>query len=116
MADWPDQMLHIVRQTCIVEVRSNYPDLTLRQLGVLLVVYLTDEMQTVRGLAKHLNIARSVITRVLNRLEELKLVQRTIDEMDRRSVLIARTSSGAAMMGRLGATMSEAAQALHNAA
>lgn len=107
MADKADQLLHIVRQTFTAEVRSDHPDLTLRQLGVLLVIYRTDVLQTVRGLASCLRISKPATSRALNRLEELELVQRTMDKLDRRSVLMFRTAAGTAMMDRLGAVMAE---------
>ncbi|MBL6081120.1 MarR family transcriptional regulator [Belnapia sp. T18] len=109
MSNDPDRLLQILRETCLSEVRSDQPDLTLRQIGIALMVYQTDELQTIRGLAKHLNISKSVVTRALDRLEELELAYRTIDGRDRRSVLVQRTTGGAAMVKRLGATMSAAA-------
>jgi DNA-binding MarR family transcriptional regulator len=45
-------------------------------MAVVLIVYLTDDPQTVRGLAQHLKVSRSVITNVLNRLSKLGLVRR----------------------------------------
>ncbi|MBL6082353.1 MarR family transcriptional regulator [Belnapia sp. T18] len=109
MSDDPDHLLQILRETCLFEVRSDQPDLTLRQIGIALIVYQTDELQTIRGLAKHLNISKSVVTRALDRLEELELACRTTDARDLRSVLVQRTAGGAAMVERLGATMSAAA-------
>ncbi|MBL6082597.1 MarR family transcriptional regulator [Belnapia sp. T18] len=108
IGDDPDRLLQIPRETCLSEIRCDRPDLTLRQLAVLLIVYQTEELQTVRGLAKHLNISKPVVTHVLNRLEELDLAYRKIDPKDRRSVLVQRTPGGAAMMERLRATMAAA--------
>jgi DNA-binding MarR family transcriptional regulator len=104
----PDCLLQTLRETCLSEIRSDQPDLTLRQLAVALVVYQTDELQTVRGLAKQLNISRPVVTRALDRLEELNLAYREVDPKDRRSVLVQRTAGGAVMVERLGATMAKA--------
>lgn len=112
MAEKPDQLLHVIRQACVAEIRSDHPDLTLRQLGVLLVVYSTDEVQMVRRLAKRLKVQKPVISRVLDRLSELGWVKRGIDLEDRRNVLVLRTTSGAAMMERLGVVMTEAADGL----
>ncbi len=105
----PDRLLQILCKTCLSEIRSGQPDLTLRQLAIALVVYQTDGLQTVRGLAKHLNISKPAVTRALDRLEELNLAYREVDPKDRRSVPVQRTAGGAAMVGRLGATMSAAA-------
>jgi DNA-binding MarR family transcriptional regulator len=118
MSDDPDHLLQVLRATCLSEVRSDQPDLTLRQLSIALVVYQAGVLQTIRGLAKHLNISKSVVTRALDRLEELELAYRTIDDRDRRSVLMQRSAGGAAMVERLEATMSDVAdkpeQALAN--
>jgi DNA-binding MarR family transcriptional regulator len=105
----PDRLPHILRKTFLSEVRSDQPDLTLRQLAVLLVVYQTDEPQTVRGLAAHLNISKPAITRALDRLEELELAMRTTDRRDRRSVLVQRIAGGTALVQRLRAGMAAAA-------
>ncbi|SDD94340.1 MarR family transcriptional regulator [Belnapia rosea] len=109
MTNDPDRLLQILRETCLSEIRSDHPDLPLRYLAVLLVIYQTDEPQTVRGLAKHLNINKPAITRALDRLEELNLAYREVDLNDRRSVLVQRTVGGTAMVERLGATMVRAA-------
>lgn len=109
MADNANRLLHAIRQTCAIESGSNQPDLTLRQLAVLLQVYLSDEPQTVRGLATCLNIHKSGIGRALNRLQETDLAYREVDAQDRRSVFVGRTAQGVAMVDRLGAAMAEAA-------
>ena len=49
-------------------VRSGEPDLTNRQMALLLVVYLRPGPHTVRGLARILNVSKPVVTRALNRL------------------------------------------------
>jgi DNA-binding MarR family transcriptional regulator len=106
--DEPDRLLQILRETCRSEVRSDQPDLPLRQLAILLVIYQTDDLQTGRGLAKHLNASKPAITRALDHLEDLDLAYRVIDDRDRRSVLVHRTLHGTAMMQRLGVTMTAA--------
>ncbi|SDE42426.1 MarR family transcriptional regulator [Belnapia rosea] len=108
MSDDPDRQLQILCKTFLSEIRSDQPDLNLRQLAVLLVVYQTDELQTVRGLAKHLNISKPAVTRALDRLGEFGLVRREIDPKDRRSVLVQRTAGGAVMVRRLEAAMAQA--------
>ena len=106
MSDTSDHLLQILRGTVLSEVRLDQPDLSMRQLAVTLVVYRTDEPQTVRGLAKYLNISKPAVTRALDRLGEFDIVQRKIDPSDRRSVLAMRTTVGAAMMERLQAAVS----------
>ena len=78
-AESVEQRVDVLRQTIIALVRRDGPDLTARQLGVLLTSYLEDEAQTVRGLAAKLNVAKPVITRALDRLSEFDLVRRKTD-------------------------------------
>jgi DNA-binding MarR family transcriptional regulator len=83
-----------LRQTIIALVRRAGPDLSARQLGVFLTCYVKDEAQTVRGLAAELRVAKPAITRALDRLAEFDLVRRKTDPLDRRSVLVQRTTAG----------------------
>ena len=104
-----EHMLHTFRDTLLSEVRMDQPDLNLRQLAVLLVAYQTDELLTVRGLAKHLHIGKPAVTRALDRLEELDLIRRVPDLRDRRSVILGRTKVGMVMMVRVRAAAADAA-------
>lgn len=109
MSEEGDRLLHILRETLISEFRSNQPDLTLRQLAVSLQIYLTDEPQTVRGLASYLTVNKSSISRVLKRLGEIDLAYREVDPRDSRSIVVHQTAQGAAIVKRLGMAMAEAA-------
>ena len=75
-------------------VRSGQPDLTNRQMALMLLVYLTPGPHTVRGLAQILDVSKPVITRALNTLGTLGYLRRVRDEADRRNVFVAQTSSG----------------------
>ena len=97
----PDQLVGILRDTTVALVRRDGPDLSARQLGVFLSVYLSPGPHTVRGLAQNLNVSKPAITRALDRLGELDLARRKVDPMDRRSVLVQRTMAGAAFRRRL---------------
>jgi DNA-binding MarR family transcriptional regulator len=81
-------------QTLIGYVRSGQPDLTNRQMALLLLVYLTPGPHTVRGLAHILGVSKPVITRALNTLGTLGYLRRVRDEADRRNVFVAKTSIG----------------------
>lgn len=109
MSDPLDHQLQLLRTTVLSEVRLDQPDLNMRQFAILLTVYRTDEPQTVRGLAKELNISKPAVTRGLDRLGELDLARRKVDFFDRRSVLVMRTNQGEAMMRRLADAMTAAA-------
>lgn len=104
-----DDLIEIFRETVAASVRRDGPDLSARQLAVLLTVYLGNGPHTVRGLAADLNVSKPAITRALDRLGELDFARRKVDPMDRRSVLVQRTLKGAAYLRDLRATMIEAA-------
>jgi DNA-binding MarR family transcriptional regulator len=86
--------LDLWRRALCETVRRDSPDLSARQLALLLHVYLTPPPHTVRGLADILNVSKPAITRALDRLGKLDLARRQRDETDRRSVLIQRTDKG----------------------
>jgi DNA-binding MarR family transcriptional regulator len=89
-------------------VRRDGADLSARQLGVFLTCYLNDGGHTVRGLAAELNVSKPAITRALDRLGELDLARRKVDPMDRRSVLVQRTTKGSAFLRDVRGIMTEA--------
>ncbi len=82
------------RRALLRYVRSGAPDLTNRQMALLLVVGLEGGLHTVRGLAARLGVSKPVVTRALNSLTGLGLVLRRIDERDRRSVFVDLTKAG----------------------
>jgi len=110
-----DQLIGILRDTVVALVRRDGPDLSARQLGVFLTVYLNDGPHTVRGLAADLNVSKPAITRALDRLGELDLARRKVDPMDRRSVLVQRTLKGAALLRDMRAILVGAEKAAHEA-
>ena len=82
-------------RTLIGYVRSGDPDLTNRQMALLMLVYLTPGPHTVRGLARGLGVSKPVVTRALNTLGTLGYLRRERDQDDRRNVFVVRTSNGA---------------------
>lgn len=105
----PDELVTVLRETMVSLVRRDGPDLSARQLGVFLTVYIGPGPHTVRGLAARLDVAKPAISRGLDRLVEFDLVERKIDPEDRRSVLVQRTSRGAALVREISVAMAEAA-------
>ena len=89
-----DRSLKSWMQTLISYVRSGEPDLTNRQMALMLLVYLTPGPHTVRGLANVLGVSKPVITRALNTLGTLGYLRRVRDEADRRNVFVAKTPTG----------------------
>ena len=84
------------------QVRRDGRDLTLRQMSILLHIYLVPPPHTVRGLAGTLGVTKPVITRALDTMGDMGLVDRERDERDRRNVVIKRTVAGALFLERLG--------------
>ncbi|MBI0535220.1 MarR family transcriptional regulator [Roseomonas sp. KE2513] len=107
----PDQLIEVLRETTVSLVRRDGPDLTARQLGVFLTVYLGEGPHTVRGLASALNVSKPAITRALDRLGEFDFARRKTDPKDRRSVLVQCTVKGSALLREISATMVEAGTA-----
>ncbi|TWG92344.1 Transcriptional regulators [Mesorhizobium sp. J18] len=98
----PSQALRLWQQVSLAEVRADTPDLTMRQMAILLTIYLDPPPHTVRGLAAKLGVTKPVITRALDTMGSLKLVSRHRDERDRRNVLVRRTVEGALFVERFG--------------
>ncbi|RCS25031.1 MarR family transcriptional regulator [Phyllobacterium salinisoli] len=98
----PLQALTLLKTVALAEVRDEMPDLTWRQMAILLTIYLEPPPHTVRGLAAKLDVTKPVITRALDTMGAMELVSRHRDEKDRRNVLIKRTVSGALYVERLG--------------
>lgn len=78
----------------LATVRSNAPDLSARQLAMLMSIYLEDGLHTVRSLAKHLGVTKAAISRATDSLCKLGYIERKPDHRDKRSVVLARTSAG----------------------
>ena len=96
----PSQALSLWHQVSLAEVRARAPDLSVRQVAILLTIYLEPPPHTVRGLATHLGVTKPVITRALDTMGAMKLVTRHRDPRDRRNVVIARTVEGALYLER----------------
>jgi DNA-binding MarR family transcriptional regulator len=90
-----DDKLSGWRRSLIRYVRSGQPDLTNRQMALLMVVGLEGGLHTVRGLAARLGVSKPVVTRALNSLSEIDVVRRRVDEHDRRSIFVDLTPTGA---------------------
>jgi len=88
--------------TLVGYVRSGQPDLTNRQMALLLLVYLTSGPHTVRGLAQALGVSKPVVTRALNTLGALGYLRRERDPSDRRNIFIAHTEVGAKFLEGFG--------------
>lgn len=111
-----EHLIRVLQETMVALVRRDAHDLSSRQLGVMLISYLSDGPHTVRGLAAKLNVSKPAITRALDRLADHDLARRKPDPSDRRSVLVQRTPKGNAFMRELRNTIIAAEQRVNEAA
>ena len=58
-----EHLVKVLQETIVTLVRRDAHDLSSRQLGVMLISYLSDGPHTVRGLAAKLNVSKPAITR-----------------------------------------------------
>ena len=110
------QALGLLHGAALDIVRDTTPDgmadLTMRQLSILLIIYLETPPHTVRGLAHRLKVTKPVITRALDTMGKAGLVSRRRDLEDGRNVIIQRTVDGALYVEKLGDLVCEKALGL----
>src|SRR3972149_5447027 len=107
------EALHIWRCALVDVIRGAAPDLSVRQMAVLLSVYLTPPPHTVRGLASKLNMSKPAVTRALDKLGDLRFLRRKVDRKARRSVLIHRTPRGTVFLSEFAHLITDAAETLN---
>lgn len=104
------QALILWRDALVASVRAEEPDLSARQMAILLLVYLDEKPHTVRGLAAELAISKPAVTRALDRLSQLGYARRVKDDADRRNVLINRTVKGSVFLSEFADNVVQAAR------
>ncbi len=108
----PAQALKLWHQVSLAMVRDAESDLSLRQISILLTIYLEAPPHTVRDLAKKLEVSKPVITRALDTMGKLELVSRRRDSKDRRNVLVQRTVKGALYLEGFADTIGKLSQSI----
>lgn len=106
------QTLELWRVVTAAGLRRDHPDLTARQLALLLHVYLMPPPHTVRGLSATLHMSKPAVTRALDRLGRLDFLRRKRDEADKRSVLVQHTVKGSVYLREFGDVAAEVADRL----
>ena len=106
------QALRLWHHVGLAQVRDAEPDLSTRQMTILLSIYLETPPHTVRALAAKLDVSKPVITRALDAMGKLGLVTRRRDAADLRNVLIQRTVPGSLYLERLADLVSAKSQEL----
>jgi len=85
------------------------PDLSSRQMAIMLIVYLEEAPHTVRGLAAALKISKPAVTRALDTLGKMDLLRRKPDDSDRRSIHVVRTVKGSVYLSEIADVVEKAA-------
>jgi DNA-binding MarR family transcriptional regulator len=106
------EALTLLHDLSLEIVRRGGPDLSSRQLCILLTIYMEPPPHTVRGLAAKLHVTKPVITRALDSMGELDLVSRRRDDADKRNVVIQRTVKGALFLDDLSELVVQKAKGL----
>lgn len=86
--------LALWHRVTLASVTMAGPDLSARQMAILMTVYLEDSAHTVRSLAERLKVTKAVITRALDTLTGYGFIERAPDIRDKRSIIVKRTSGG----------------------
>jgi DNA-binding MarR family transcriptional regulator len=90
--------LNLWHNTIIRSLRELPYDLSQRQIGVLLSVYMSPPPHTIRSISEALNISKPAICRAVDTLSMLDLIRRKKDDADRRTVFLQRTINGSVFL------------------
>lgn len=91
----PSEHFLRLHEFVIQAVRQTQSDaLSFRQLAVLTSLRLGSCTPGVKDLADYLKVSKPAITRAVDRLSDLKLTERTINALDRRTISITLTTKG----------------------
>ncbi len=90
--------LKVWQQVISRSLRELPYDLSQRQIGVLLTIYMSPPPHTIRSMAEHLHVSKPAICRAIDTLSALDLVRRKKDDSDRRNVFLQRTINGSVFL------------------
>lgn len=90
---------HKVLTQCLKQIPYN---LSTRQMGILLHVYMTQGPHSVKSLSADLNISKPAICRALDQLELHHFLKRGRDQADKRNVILKRTVKGSVFLSEFG--------------
>lgn len=102
--------LTVWHRSIAASVRNEGPDLSARQMALLLTVYMSEPPHTVRGLAASLKISKPAVVRALDALSRHDFVRRRRDAADRRNILVQRTVKGSVFLTDFAAYVIESAR------
>ncbi|MBR7158779.1 MAG: MarR family transcriptional regulator [Alphaproteobacteria bacterium] len=109
----PLQNLSVWQKAVLENVQSaDAPDLSERQMAILLTVYLKPYPHTVKSLSELLIISKPPVTRALDTLASYGFIKRQPDRKDKRKVLIMRTVKGAEFLSKFAGIIGKAEQGI----
>ena len=109
-----DDALTLWRDALSANVRVEGPDLSARQMSILLTVYTLPPPHTVRGLSDALSISKPAVSRALDRLGQLGYLRRRSDNYDRRSIQVELTLKGSGFLSEFAQTIIQAGRDLES--
>jgi DNA-binding MarR family transcriptional regulator len=102
--------LGLWRSALVETIRRKGPDLSTRQMAILLTAYLVEGPHSVRGLAADLSISKPAVSRALDRLGDLGFIRRVRDISDRRNVFVERTVAGSVFLSEFADVIAAASE------
>lgn len=104
------EALMLWRDIVVRGLQNNAYDLSTRQTGILLTVYLTPGLHSVKNLSDTLLISKPAVCRAVDTLVRLGLVRRKRDENDGRIVHIQRTVKGSVYLSEFAEIINSVSQ------
>jgi DNA-binding MarR family transcriptional regulator len=107
-----EDALALWRDALSASVRGDSPNLSSRQMVILLTVYTKPPPHSVRGLSEALRISKPAVSRALDRLCEWGFTQRQRNKYDLRSIELQRTVKGLVFLNKFADQVSGAGREL----
>lgn len=92
------ESLRFWHRVTVRSMKELQQDLSARQVGILLHIYLHNRQHTIKSISEQLNISKAAVCRAVDALSALNLLKRKKDEQDRRNVFIQRTIQGSVFL------------------
>lgn len=92
------ESLRFWHRVTVRSMKELQQDLSARQVGILLHIYLHNRQHTIKSISEQLNISKAAVCRAVDSLSALNLLKRKKDEQDRRNVFIQRTIQGSVFL------------------
>ncbi len=86
-------------------VREDSPDLSPRQMSILLTIYIDPKPYTIQMLSTRLKISKPAVCRAIDMMERISFVERKPDPRDKRKVFLGRTDPGYKYLGEFSETI-----------